>query len=56
VKPLAVAAGADGYINININIMVWALIGRFAISSPQQRQECKISLKQNCLAHRHNAT
>jgi hypothetical protein len=51
-KPLAVAAGAEGY----INIMVWVFNGRFAISSPQPCQKCRIPLKQNCSAHRHNTT
>ena len=44
-------ADAVGY----INIMVWVLNGRFAISSPQPRQKLR-KLKQSCLAHRHNTT
>src|SRR5439155_20654215 len=36
-KPLAFAADAEGY----INIMVWGLNGRFAISSPSGHANCQ---------------
>ena len=50
-KPLAFAADAEGY-----KYIVWVFNSRFAISSPQPCENCGVSLKQNCLAHRHNTT
>ena len=49
-KPLAFAADAEGYININIK--VWGFNGRFAISSPSGHSNCQVLLKREFMHRR----